>query len=100
MAAAADRDKTLKKIFMLLIRTDDKDREDSRVFEMKTYLELLQGFTNDRIVEGNKAETYKQIGNAVPAIFGEVLGNFISEHLNNFPKTSPVKLGVPNSFTG
>lgn len=63
-------------------------------------IKLLQGFTNDWIVEGNKSEIYKQIGNAVPTIFGEVLGNFISEHLNNFPKTSPVKLGVPHSFTG
>ena len=47
-------------------------------------------------MEGNKADTYKQIGNAVPTIFDEVLGNFISEHLNTFPKTSPVKLGVPS----
>lgn len=63
-------------------------------------IKLLQGFSKDWIVEGNKSEMYKQIGNAVPTIFGEVLGNLIINHLDNFPTTIPVRLGVPQSFKG
>ena len=63
-------------------------------------ISLLQGFPGDWIVRGNKSQRYKQIGNAVPAVFGEVLGNVIYQHLKNFPKGKPVHLGVPKTFKG
>lgn len=63
-------------------------------------VKLLQGFPEDWAVEGTKAQQYKQIGNAVPAVFGEALGNIIVSHLNNFPSTKPVRIGVPDSFKG
>lgn len=63
-------------------------------------IKRLQGFPDDWIVEGTKAQQYKQIGNAVPSIFGEMLGHIILRHLADFPKTKPVRLGVPDSFKG
>ena len=63
-------------------------------------VKLLQGFPDDWVVAGTKAQQYKQIGNAVPTVFGEALGNMIVSHLKNFPLTSPVRIGVPDSFKG
>jgi DNA (cytosine-5)-methyltransferase 1 len=63
-------------------------------------VKLLQGFPEDWTVEGTKAQQYKQIGNAVPTVFGEALGNIIASHLNNFPSAKPVRIGVPDSFKG
>ncbi len=63
-------------------------------------VKLLQGFPSDWIVHGSKAQQYKQIGNAVPAVFGEALGRTIINHLNNFPKGQAVRIGVPDSFKG
>lgn len=63
-------------------------------------VKLLQGFPEDWVVEGTKAQQYKQIGNAVPTVFGEALGNIIVSHLKNFPSTKPVRIGVPDSFKG
>jgi DNA (cytosine-5)-methyltransferase 1 len=60
----------------------------------------LQGFPSDWKVEGNRAQQFKQIGNAVPAVFGEVLGKVIADHLTTFPKGPPVRIGVPSSFEG
>ena len=61
-------------------------------------VKLLQGFPEDWIVQGTKARRYKQIGNAVPAVFGEALGRAIVAHLKHFPSDPPVKLSVPTSF--
>lgn len=61
-------------------------------------VKLLQGFPEDWVVEGTKAQQYKQIGNAVPAVFGEALGRVIVAHLNEFPSTKPVRIGIPDSF--
>jgi DNA (cytosine-5)-methyltransferase 1 len=58
----------------------------------------LQGFPSDWQVAGTKAAQFKQMGNAVPSIFGEVLGKVMAAHLDNFPRTPPVKLCVPESF--
>lgn len=63
-------------------------------------IKLLQGFPEDWVVSGTKALRYKQIGNAVPSVFGEVIGRTIVSHLENFPTTSPVQIGVPSSFRG
>ncbi len=62
---------------------------------------LLQGFPSDWIFKGTKSGRFKQIGNAVPAVFGEKIGNIIVSHLENYPKgKSPQKLGIPKSFKG
>jgi len=61
-------------------------------------VKLLQGFPEDWIVQGTKSQQYKQIGNAVPTVFGEALGKIIVSHLNNFPTGKPVRIGVPKSF--
>jgi DNA (cytosine-5)-methyltransferase 1 len=63
-------------------------------------VKLLQGFPEDWIVQGTKAQQYKQIGNAVPAVFGEALGKVIVSHLKNFPTGKPIHIGVPDSFKG
>jgi DNA (cytosine-5)-methyltransferase 1 len=58
----------------------------------------LQGFPSDWVVCGSKAEQFKQIGNAVPAVFGEQLGKVVLDHLANYPRTKPIKLGIPDAF--
>ena len=63
-------------------------------------IKLLQGFPDDWIVQGTKAQQYKQIGNAVPSVFGEALGKIIVSHLENFPSENPVRIGIPHSFKG
>lgn len=63
-------------------------------------VKLLQGFPEDWIVAGSKSQQYKQIGNAVPAVFGEALGKVLISHLKNFPSGKPVPIGVPDSFKG
>lgn len=60
----------------------------------------LQGFPEDWKVSGSKAQRFKQIGNAVPSVFGEVLGQCMSAHLKSFPTMPPVRLGIPDSFKG
>jgi DNA (cytosine-5)-methyltransferase 1 len=58
----------------------------------------LQGFPSDWIFKGSKAQIFKQVGNAVPAVFGTVLGHAIREHLSSFPDTPPQALPIPSSF--
>ncbi len=49
-----------------------------------TLLEVqrLQGFPDDWIFHGSKAQVYKQVGNAVPTRFGEVLGSTLLDYLS------------------
>ena len=61
-------------------------------------IKALQGFPDDWAVEGTKAQQYKQVGNAVPAVFGEALGRTILMHLENFPKGKPVLIDIPECF--
>ena len=61
---------------------------------------LLQGFPDDWHILGTKAQQFKQVGNAVPAVFGELLGQVIKEHLDNYPTEPPVRLEMPKSFKG
>jgi DNA (cytosine-5)-methyltransferase 1 len=63
-------------------------------------IKTLQGFPRDWIVQGNKTQQYKQIGNAVPTVFGEALGKVIVAHLENYPTTGPVIIDIPPSFKG
>jgi DNA (cytosine-5)-methyltransferase 1 len=60
----------------------------------------LQGFPADWRFSGNRAQVFKQIGNAVPTVFGEILGGAIKRHLQNFPSTKAEKLEIPRSLTG
>ena len=43
---------------------------------------LLQGFPPEWTFCGTKADRFQQIGNAVPALFGKVLGQTIANYLN------------------
>jgi DNA (cytosine-5)-methyltransferase 1 len=61
---------------------------------------LLQGFPEDWIIKGTKAKRFKQIGNAVPASFGELLGTMIRDFLSAYPDTPPVHLDMPKEFKG
>jgi DNA (cytosine-5)-methyltransferase 1 len=58
----------------------------------------LQGFPDDWVISGNKAEVFKQIGNAVPTIFGEVLAATIMQHLSEKNNKKCVRLGFPEEF--
>jgi DNA (cytosine-5)-methyltransferase 1 len=59
---------------------------------------LLQGFPLDWQIVGSKAQKYKQVGNAVPAVFGEFLGATIINHLTNYPSGPPERMEMPKSF--
>ncbi len=61
---------------------------------------LLQGFPMDWVVEGTKAKRFKQIGNAVPALFGEVLGQVFRSFLSAYTSGPPVHMDMPKSFKG
>ncbi len=61
---------------------------------------MLQGFPVDWDVRGTKAQQYKQIGNAVPTVFGRVLGEHIQVILNDFPTTKAEKIEMPNTLQG
>lgn len=63
-------------------------------------IKLLQGFPCDWHILGTKAQKFKQVGNAVPTVFGELLGQIINKHLNAFPKEKAVQLDMPRSFMG
>jgi DNA (cytosine-5)-methyltransferase 1 len=61
---------------------------------------LLQGFPEDWEVCGTKTQRFKQVGNAVPVVFGELLGRTILEFLQNYPISPPQFIGIPQSFEG
>lgn len=65
-----------------------------------TLLEVkrLQGFPDDWFFAGTKADVYKQVGNAVPSLFGELLARVLRNHLGNNLRTPPVKLAFPAAF--
>lgn len=65
-----------------------------------TLLEVkrLQGFPDDWVICGNKAEIFKQIGNAVPTVFGEILASTIKDYLEKNYRSKPVALGFPKDF--
>lgn len=63
-------------------------------------IKLLQGFPTDWNFEGTSAQKYKQVGNAVPTVFGKIIGKTILEFFKNYPTFEPVKLGIPQLFKG
>ena len=58
----------------------------------------LQGFPDDWSFAGTKAEIFKQVGNAVPTIFGELLANTIQSYLREDTHSPPVRIGFPSEF--
>jgi DNA (cytosine-5)-methyltransferase 1 len=68
-----------------------------------TLLEVkrLQGFPDDWAICGNKSDIFKQIGNAVPTVFGEVLGKTLRDHLSKTEeKSAPKRVPFPKQFEG
>ncbi len=63
-------------------------------------VKLLQGFPLDWEILGTKAQRFKQVGNAVPTVFGELLGEMIQTFLKSYPDTPPVRLDMPKAFKG
>ncbi len=63
-------------------------------------VKLLQGFPQTWHLLGTKTQKYNQVGNAVPAVFGELLGQVIKKHLKNFPKGEAIRLDLPKAFRG
>jgi hypothetical protein len=63
-------------------------------------VKLLQGFPLDWEILGTKAQRFKQVGNAVPTVFGELLGEMVHTFLKNYPDTPPVRLDLPKAFEG
>ena len=61
---------------------------------------LLQGFPEDWHIAGSKAQQFKQVGNAVPTVFGELIGTMLAQFLNTFPNTPHVRLDMPSQFDG
>ena len=58
----------------------------------------LQGFPPGWEFEGNKASRFRQIGNAVPAIFGKVLGTQIIDALSRWRAAPTCSAPWPASF--
>ena len=61
-------------------------------------VKLLQGFPRDWSILGTKSQRFKQVGNAVPTVFGELLGSAIQAFLAEYPSTPPEKLEIPRAF--
>jgi DNA (cytosine-5)-methyltransferase 1 len=59
----------------------------------------LQGFPPDWNFCGNSAQIFKQVGNAVPPIFGEMLGKVLRAHLDQNSSSPPQRNELPTSFT-
>jgi len=63
-------------------------------------VKMLQGFPSDWEILGTKAQKLKQIGNAVPTVFGKLLGEVITCFLRDFPDSPPEFIEMPHSFRG
>lgn len=63
-------------------------------------VKLLQGFPLGWEFYGTKAERFRQVGNAVPTVFGELLGAMMLSFLKHFPNSKPVRLDMPTTFNG
>ncbi|OQY57008.1 MAG: hypothetical protein DRR08_03610 [Candidatus Parabeggiatoa sp. nov. 2] len=66
-----------------------------------TFLEVkrLQGFPEPWTFCGSKAQQFKQVGNAVPAIFGKVLGQTLIKYLETYNSNlKPQKIRLPERF--
>ena len=74
------------------IRLDDNSLRRLTLREVA----LLQGFPDEWFFCGTKADQFQQVGNAVPTVFGEVLGKMIAEYLDGgfkkYPLTNDIAL--------
>lgn len=57
--------------------------------------QALQGFPDDWMFAGAKASQFRQIGNAVPTQFGELLGTVLLRELGRGPEVRPVSAPLP-----
>jgi len=81
--------------------SQDWIRWDGKLRRLTLYeVTRLQGFPDDWIISGNNAQRFKQVGNAVPIVFGEVLGGTIRTHLDNYPTGPSVRIPFPVDFEG
>jgi DNA (cytosine-5)-methyltransferase 1 len=77
------------------IRVNDGSLRRLTFFEVKR----LQGFPEEWHFCGSKAQQFKQVGNAVPLIFGEVIGQTLIQYLETYnPKLKPQKIPLPERF--
>ncbi len=61
----------------------------------------LQGFPSDWVFYGTKAARFLQVGNAVPAVLGEVLGRAIGEYLATYRAgRTPESWPLPEKLRG
>ena len=60
----------------------------------------LQGFPDEWVFCGSKSDQFQQVGNAVPTIFGEVLGRLLADYLLGDYMTYPDKneLALPRNI--
>ena len=72
-----------------MIRYTDNSIRYFTVFEAKR----VQTFPDDFIITGPWGEAMRQIGNAVPVLLGQVLGNHLYQILNNTAKTRRASTG-------
>lgn len=59
----------------------------------------LQGFPNEWVFAGTKAAQFKQVGNAVPAQLGEVVGRMVGDYLSTYrPKLRVRSRPIPTKI--
>jgi len=81
--------------------TQDWIRDRTRRLRRLTWRECaaLQGFPTDWQFVGNKASRFRQIGNAVPVVFGRLLGGAIASVLNGERRSrKPASAPWPSDF--
>ena len=80
--------------------TQDWIREHHGRLRRLTWRECagLQGFPDGWRFSGNLASKYRQIGNAVPSVFGLVLGRAVLAALSTSGRSRPTSAPLPPSF--
>lgn len=59
----------------------------------------LQGFPDGWVFEGSKASRFLQVGNAVPVVFGEVLGSVLHGACSSRSRATPTSAPLPETFS-
>lgn len=80
--------------------TQDWLREDGERLRRLTWRECaaIQGFPSEWPFQGSKASRFRQIGNAVPSIFGEILGRSLILSLRNTKRRRAESAPFPDRF--
>ncbi len=94
----ADRSKPARTV--TAASTQDWIRLKDGSLRRLTHIECagLQGFSTEWRFEGNAASRFRQIGNAVPAIFGEVLGHSVISALARVRRRKAESAPFPAEF--